>query len=77
MKFNLKRALTLTMVAITMFILVACQTTQYTVAFDSHGGSAVASSTVAEGAKIDKPSDASRGGYTFDGWSKESQYAEE
>ncbi len=40
----------------------------YTVAFDSQGGSAVASQTVDHGDTATKPADPTRAGYTFRGW---------
>jgi uncharacterized repeat protein (TIGR02543 family) len=43
-------------------------TTSYTVTFDSNGGSAVASSTVAANTKVAKPADPTKEGYIFDGW---------
>jgi uncharacterized repeat protein (TIGR02543 family) len=42
--------------------------TQYTITFDSHGGSAVADITADEGTSVDKPADPTRDGYTFQGW---------
>ncbi|PLT48167.1 serine protease [Paenibacillus pasadenensis] len=42
--------------------------TSAVVAFDSHGGSTVASQTVPAGGKAVKPSDPTRTGYTFGGW---------
>ncbi|PJM74841.1 InlB B-repeat-containing protein [Bifidobacterium simiarum] len=39
-----------------------------TVAFNSNGGSAVASQKVANGAKVAQPKNPSRSGYTFAGW---------
>ncbi len=42
--------------------------TKVTVTFNSNGGSAVASQTVDEGAKVTKPGDPTRDGYTFGGW---------
>lgn len=44
----------------------------YTVAFNSQGGSAVSSQTVTAGCKVTKPSDPTRSGYNFGGWYKES-----
>jgi uncharacterized repeat protein (TIGR02543 family) len=41
---------------------------QYTLTFDSHGGSAVAAVTADEGAAVPKPADPTRPGYTFQGW---------
>ena len=40
----------------------------YTVTFDSNGGSAVPSMTVAAGSKIEAPDDPVRDNYIFDGW---------
>jgi len=47
-------------------------TTTYTVTFDSQGGSAVGSQTVAHGGKVTEPTAPTRTGYTFGGWYKES-----
>jgi uncharacterized repeat protein (TIGR02543 family) len=41
---------------------------EYTVTFDSDGGSAVASQTVYDGNKVTKPSNPTKEGYTFSGW---------
>ncbi|MCL2045005.1 MAG: S-layer homology domain-containing protein [Oscillospiraceae bacterium] len=41
---------------------------EHTVTFNSNGGSAVASQTVATGDKVTKPADPTRSGYTFAGW---------
>lgn len=43
-------------------------TSTYTVTFDSNGGSAVVSQTVKDGGKVTKPSDPSKSGNTFSGW---------
>jgi uncharacterized repeat protein (TIGR02543 family) len=42
--------------------------TQYTLSFNSHGGSTVAAITVDEGTVVEKPTDPTRSGYTFNGW---------
>jgi uncharacterized repeat protein (TIGR02543 family) len=47
-------------------------TPTYTVTFDSQGGSAVASQTVAHGGKVTEPTAPTRTSYTFGGWYKES-----
>ena len=39
-----------------------------TVTFNSNGGSAVATQTVAHGSKATKPADPTKDGYTFEGW---------
>ena len=41
---------------------------KYTVTFNSNGGSSVGSQMVTEGGKVSKPSDPTRGGYKFAGW---------
>jgi uncharacterized repeat protein (TIGR02543 family) len=41
---------------------------EYTVSFDSRGGSAVPSETVAFGGAVTEPTDPTRPGYTFNGW---------
>ena len=41
---------------------------KFTVTFDSAGGSGVESVTVKDGAKVPKPADPTRTGYTFKGW---------
>ena len=45
--------------------------TTYTVTFETNGGSAVTSQTVADGSKATKPADPTKEGYTFDGWYKD------
>lgn len=44
------------------------QKVNYTVTFNSNGGSVVLSQTVVEGNKVQKPSDPTRSGYDFGGW---------
>ena len=41
---------------------------QYTITFDSHGGTAAAAITADEGTAIPKPADPARAGYVFTGW---------
>jgi uncharacterized repeat protein (TIGR02543 family) len=41
---------------------------QYTLAFDSHGGSAVEAITAEEGTEFERPDDPAREGYAFAGW---------
>jgi uncharacterized repeat protein (TIGR02543 family) len=41
---------------------------QYTLTFNTHGGSAVQSVTADPGTTVNKPADPARGGYTFLGW---------
>jgi uncharacterized repeat protein (TIGR02543 family) len=42
--------------------------TQYTIAFDSHGGSEVAAIRADEGTELARPADPTRNGYAFAGW---------
>ncbi len=48
---------------------------QYTVNFDSQGGSAVASQNVAYGGKATEPTAPTRTGYNFSGWYTDTNYA--
>ena len=48
--------------------LVATWVKNYTVTFNTDGGNQVASQTVASGNKVNKPSNPSKAGYTFAGW---------
>jgi len=41
---------------------------EYTVTFNSNGGSSVDSKTVKSGEKVSKPTDPTRAGFSFDGW---------
>ena len=45
----------------------------FIVTFDSQGGSAIGSQSVAKDGKATKPSDPARSGYIFDGWYKEKE----
>ena len=59
-----------TMPAEDMTITAKWSINQYTITFDTDGGSAVASITQEYGAAITAPADPTRGGYTFIGWNK-------
>ena len=48
--------------------------TTFTVTFNTNGGSAVASQTVADGSKATKPADPTKDGYTFDGWYQDATF---
>ncbi len=50
--------------------------TKYTVTFDSNGGSAVSSASVASGSKVTKPADPTKAGYTFVNWYKDENCTE-
>ncbi len=45
----------------------------YTVAFDSNGGSSVASQAVTEGGTVTAPTEPTKSGYTFNGWTLNGQ----
>lgn len=45
-----------------------CSKKEYSVKFDSRGGSSVSSQTVADGDLVIKPADPTRSGYSFAGW---------
>ena len=49
-------------------------TTQFTVTFDSKGGTPIDSVTVESGKKVSKPTDPVKEGYIFGGWWKEASY---
>ena len=59
-----------TMPAEDMTITAKWSINQYTVTFDTDGGSAVAPITQDYGTQITAPADPTRGGYTFIGWDK-------
>ncbi len=58
-------ALTLVMV---VFVLVACAKTEYTVTFNSNGGSAIDPAVVVEGSTVPSPTDPTKDDYLFAGW---------
>jgi len=57
---------------VTAPVKVTVSTTTYAVTFDSQGGSAVSTQTVAAGGLVTEPTAPTKSGYTFDGWYKES-----
>ncbi|MDE5714809.1 MAG: InlB B-repeat-containing protein [Anaeroplasmataceae bacterium] len=50
---------------------------EYVVSFDTLGGNTIASKSVKEGNKVEKPTDPVRSGYTFTGWYKNKSCTEE
>lgn len=58
----------LVVIVLAFFLIKACANKEYTVTFNSNGGSAVSSQKVQKGDKVVKPSDPTRDGYTFAGW---------
>ena len=77
-----KQGLTALLLALVMALglgLVACgdkETTEYTVMFQSNGGSAVASVTVEENGKVTEPTAPTKENYVFGGWFKDSECTE-
>ena len=60
-----------TMPAENMTITAQWEINQYTITFDTNGGSEIAPITQDYGTKITTPADPTRKGYTFKGWDKE------
>ena len=60
-----------TMPAENMTVKARWEINQYTIAFDTNGGSEIAPITQDYGTKITAPADPTRKGYTFKGWDKE------
>ena len=52
----------------TIFLIKGCALKQYTITFDSNGGSSVSEQIVKENHKVTKPVDPVKDGYTFMGW---------
>ena len=63
--------------AVVLFFVAGCESpvqpvvVNYTVSFDSQGGTAVASQTIPNGGLVTTPTAPTRSGYTFGGWFKE------
>ena len=64
------KAIPATMPAENMIITAKWKVNQYTITFDSNGGSAVAPITQDYGTQITAPADPTREGYQFNGWDK-------
>ncbi len=73
---KLKKFLCLFLIVAAVLSFASCEvlfgssssTTKYTVAFDSAGGTAVASQEVESGTTVKEPTAPTKEGYTFDGW---------
>lgn len=64
----MKKILTSFILVLFALVLVACKTTEYTVSFETNGGSAVADVVVEKDDKVGQPASPTRDGYIFDGW---------
>ena len=64
------KAIPATMPAENMIITAKWKVNQYTITFDTDGGSEIAPITQDYGTQITAPADPTRGGYTFIGWDK-------
>ncbi len=53
---------------IVFFILKGCSIKEYTITFDSNGGTIIESIKVKENEKVKKPINPTKDGYVFDGW---------
>ncbi len=56
------------LIVIALLLLKGCQRKEYTVTFDSDGGSTLESIKVKENEKVKRPSNPTKDGYTFDDW---------
>ena len=57
---------------IDLFIPIEINTVEYTVSFDSNGGSAVTAQSIEAGQKVTKPADPTKANYAFAGWYSDS-----
>ena len=76
---HIKTVWTALMLAAVMVLglgLAACGTPQFTVTFESNGGSAVAAVTVDKDGKVEKPTDPTKEDCIFDGWFKDATFGE-
>ncbi|MBT1167165.1 InlB B-repeat-containing protein [Bifidobacterium simiarum] len=67
-KYDFNKPVTANLTLTAQWTKNAVPVTYRTVAFNSNGGSAVASQKVANGAKVAQPKNPTRSGYTFAGW---------
>ena len=63
-----KKILTVLTLLMVVFVVVACAKKEYTVTFDSNGGSAVTAVVVKEGSTVASPTDPTKEDYIFAGW---------
>jgi len=67
-KFRATQDITRAELVLSLDMFVAQPVKEYTVTFETNGGSAIESVKVAEGNKISKPADPKKANYTFSGW---------
>lgn len=72
----MKRLLTVATMLLASLIFIACDTVQYTVTFDSNGGSSVAAVRVSANALLQEPDEPELAGYDFDRWYKDESFSE-
>lgn len=65
---TLKIFITVSFLVLSGFLLSSCAKEEYTVNFDSNGGTIVSPITFTEGSTILMPTDPTKEGYTFGGW---------
>lgn len=75
--FNFDNPITANTTAYAKWTPKAVEPTKHTVVFDSNGGSAVASQTVNDGDKANKPANPTKSGYIFVGWYTDKNYGTE
>jgi|GEM_PF-3991877 len=74
------KCLTIVLIVFALFgFMLGCSSEPkiHQVTFDSNGGSAVQSVNVTDGARIEKPNDPTKPGYSFKGWYRENTYHQE
>ena len=57
--------------------VVTSNAPQYTIDFDTDGGSTIATQTIDAGGKVVKPADPTKSGYKFDGWYTDTSFSTE
>ena len=74
------KCLTIVLIVFALFgFMLGCSSEPkiHQVTFDTNGGSAVQSVNVTDGARIEKPNDPTKPGYSFKGWYRENTYLQE
>ena len=76
-EYNFASTVTSNLTLYAKWALVVTPVNNYTVTFESNGGSVVDNETVKEGSQVSKPSDPTKDGMRFDGWYTTSSLSEE